>query len=314
MSMRVSTRGTFLAGSIAASALTVAPAQAQTEVLRVLTAPVSVGALPFFAREKGYFAEAGLKVHLTPVTSGAAALAAVVGGSVEIGLTNAGSVAAAVLRNFPLTIIADGSLYDQSKPDNFLCVAPNSLIAKAADLNGKTFAVNGLKQAVQTGAQSWIDENGGDSKTVRFVEMPFSTMAPALESARIDAAIIYEPALTIAAHKVKRIAAPLGAIAPRFSVITFACNRSWVERNKVRAQRFTTAVERAAQWANDNTREAKALLAGYMHISPAVADAMTLPLYPTGVEMSHLQPLVNAMAKYAFLPQRVDVATLITRF
>ena len=316
MSTPLTTRGAFLAGSIATSATVIAarPARAQSEVLRILTAPVGVGALPFFAREKGYFDEAGLKVDLTPVTSGAAALAAVAGGAVEIGLTNAGSVAAAVLRNLPFTIIADGALYDQKKPDTFLCVAPNSPIAKAADLNGKTVAVNGLKQAVQAGAQTWIDANGGDSKTVRFVEMPFSTMAAAIESGRIDAGNIAEPAFTIAGHKVKSIATPEGAIAPIFSVISFACDRSWVERNKARAQRFKSAVERAAQWANDNTREAKTLLAGYMHLAPEVADAMTLSLYPTSLEVSHLQPLIDAMAKYAFIPQRVDANTLITHF
>ena len=310
------TRGAFMAGSIAASATVIAarPARAQSGVLRILTAPVGVGALPFFAREKGYFDEVGLKVDLTPVTSGAAALAAVAGGAVEIGLTNAGSVSAAVLQKLPFTIIADGALFDAKKPDTFLCVAPNSPIAKAADLNGKIVAVNGLKQAVQAGAQSWMDQNGGDSKTVRFVEMPFATMAAAIESKRIDAGNIAEPAFTVAGQRVKKIAAPEGAIAPVFSVIAFACDRSWVEKNRARAKGFKSAVERAAKWANDNNREAKAMLAGYMHISPAVADAMTLALYPTSLEVSHLQPLIDTMARYAFIPQRVDANTIITRF
>jgi len=305
-----------MVGSIAASATVIAarPVRAQSDVLRILTAPVGVGALPFFAREKGYFDEVGLTVDLTPVTSGAAALAAVAGGSVEIGLTNAGSVATAVLRKLPFTIIADGALFDAKRPDTLLCVAPNSPIAKAADLNGKIVAVNGLKQAVQAGAQSWMDQNGGDSKTVRFVEMPFSTMAAAIESKRIDAGNIAEPAFTVAGNRVKAIASPEGAIAPVFSVIAFACDRAWVEKNKTRAKGFKSAVERAAKWANDNNREAKAMLAGYMHISPEVAQAMTLSLYPTSLEVSHLQPLIDTMARYAFIPQRVDANTIITHF
>jgi NitT/TauT family transport system substrate-binding protein len=312
----LTTRGAFMAGSIAASATVIAarPARAQSGVLRILTAPVGVGALPFFAREKGYFDEVGLKVDLTPVTSGAAALAAVAGGAVEIGLTNAGSVAAAVLQKLPFTIIADGALFNAKRPDTLLCVAPNSPIAKAPDLNGKIVAVNGLKQAVQAGAQSWIDRNGGDSKTVRFVEMPFSTMAAAIESKRIDAGNIAEPAFTVAGHRVKAIASPEEAIAPVFSVIAFACDRVWVENNKTRAKSFKSAVERAAQWANENTREAKTMLAAYMQISPEVADAMTLSLYPTSLEVSHLQPLIDTMARYAFIPQRVDANTIITHF
>ena len=41
---------------------------------------------------------------------------------------------------------------------------------------------------------------------------------------------------------------------------------------------------------------------------------MTLSLYPTSLEVSHLQPLIDAMAKYAFIPQRVDACERIIRF
>lgn len=315
MSMQHSSRRTFVVGSVAATATIIArrPARAQSGVVRVLMSPTAVGALPLFAREKGFFDQVGLAVELTPVNSGAAALAAVAGGAVEIGLGNAGSIAAAVLKRLPFTIIADGCLYDQRQPTDFLCVALNSTMAQAADLSGKSVAVNGLKQVMQAGAQSWIDQNGGKSEDVRFIEMPVSTMAAAIESGRIDAAVISEPAMTLAKHKVKVIGTPEGAVAPLFSQIACACDRSWVEKNREHAQRFKSAMERAAQWANDNTREAKALLAENTHISPAIASLMTPTLYPTTLEAAHLQPVVDVMVKYGYLSQRVNANNFITR-
>lgn len=317
MSIRRESRHAFIASSIGASTAILIPRRspAQSGVVRILTTAVAVGALPLYARDKGFFEAAGLAVEVSNnMSSGAAALAAVAGGAVDIGLSNAGSVAAGVLHGLPFTIIADGALYDRRQPTTFLCAAPNSPISKAADLNGKTIAVNGLKQALQAETQQWIDKNGGKSETVRFVEMPVSAMAPAIESGRIDAASISEPAATMAKEKVKVIGTPLDAVAPLFSQISCVSNRRWVEANKDRVQRFRSAMERAAQWANDNAHEAEALLAGYMHISPAIAFSMSPNHYPTTLEASNLQPAINLMAKYGFISKRIDVSSIITSF
>jgi hypothetical protein len=36
------------------------------------------------------------------------------------------------------------------------------------DFNGKTFAINGLKNIGQIGAQAWIDNNGGDLRSLKY--------------------------------------------------------------------------------------------------------------------------------------------------
>ena len=67
-----------------------------------------------------------------------------------------------------------------------------------ADLNGKTLAVAGLGSFAQYSAQYWIDKNGGDSKTVKFVEVSPPEMPAALEAHRVDAAAPFEPGITLA--------------------------------------------------------------------------------------------------------------------
>jgi len=56
----------------------------------------------------------------------------------------------------------------------------------AADLNGKTIGVNGLRDLQQLCAMSWVDKHGGDSKTLHFIEVRSRRWAP-LSLHRIDA-------------------------------------------------------------------------------------------------------------------------------
>lgn len=308
-------RCSFVSGAVAAgsSAFVPRPVRGQESVLRVLTIASGPGALPLFARDTGFFASAGLNVEVTTMNNGAAILAAVAGGAVEIGEGNAGSIAAAFLRGIPLTVIADGGLYDAKKPLTLLCVARDSPIATPKDLNGKRIALNGLKQLGQAGMELWLDKNGGDSRSVGYVEMPFSAFAAALEAGRIDAALIAEPALTLARDKVKIIAAPFDAVAPVFSYAAFAALRDWTAKNRTVAERFSAVIRRTAQWANDDPHAAETLFAKYMNISPALAYSMTPLRYATKLEPSNLQPVIDVMAKYGYLPSSLDAGKLIAR-
>ena len=71
-------------------------------------------------------------------------------------------------------LIGPGGLYTSKTPSTYLIVPKGSPYRTASDLNGKTVAVNTLRGLPQYGTQAWIDKNGGDSKRVKFVELPFS--------------------------------------------------------------------------------------------------------------------------------------------
>lgn len=253
MSIASFSRKTFIFGSLAsASALSVpAKARARTAPLRVLTIASGPGALPLFARDNGFFTTAGLNIDVTTMNNGAAILAAVAGGAVEIGEGNAGSIAAGFLRGIAFNIIADGGL--------------------------------------------------------------FSPMQAAVESGRVDAAMIAEPALARARGKLKIIAAPFDAIAPVFSYAAFTSTRDWVTKNTDLSQRFSSVIRRTAQWANDEPHAALMLLAKYIDIPASLATSMTPLLYATKIENANLQPVIDVMAKYGYLPSSVDAMKLTSR-
>lgn len=247
------------------------------------------------------------------MSNGAAILAAVSGGAVEFGNANSGSVAAAVLRGIPITIIADGGLYTAKHPTTLLCVRPDSPIKGPKDLIGKQIAVNGLKLVADAALEEWLSSGGVDPKNVSFIEMPFSVMQPLLESGRLDAAFIGEPVLSTVRSKVRIIGAPNDTVAPEFSYASYIAKVDWIANNREVAGRFAAVIRQTAEWANANQLASGRILAKYMKIPEALVSEMTRVQYATSLQVSHLQPSIDIMAKYGYIPRRVDASTLITR-
>ena len=61
-----------------------------------------------------------------------------------------------------------------------MLVAANPTVKSGKDLNGKTIGTPGLNTLGEYGVRAWVDANGGDSTTLRFVELPFPVMPAAL--------------------------------------------------------------------------------------------------------------------------------------
>jgi NitT/TauT family transport system substrate-binding protein len=116
------------------------------------------------------------------------------GGSIDVGIGSPSQVAGAKEKGLPFTFFAPGGLYAADAPSSLLMVGKDSSIRTARDLAGKTIAVDNLTSFTQFGAIVWLRKNGVDPATIKFVELPFSSMAGAIEAGRVDAAEIAEPA------------------------------------------------------------------------------------------------------------------------
>jgi NitT/TauT family transport system substrate-binding protein len=177
----------LVAAALVAGAL--APAASQTSpALRIGTTPYDAGAQPYYADALGYFKDAGITVEITAMSSGAAIAAAVASGAVDIAQSNIVSLASAHEKGIPFVILAPASMYYTRFPQTALIVRSDSSIRSAKDLTGKTIATNGLKNIGEVGVDAWIDANGGSAASVKWVEIPPSSTAAALQSGRIDAA------------------------------------------------------------------------------------------------------------------------------
>jgi ABC-type nitrate/sulfonate/bicarbonate transport system substrate-binding protein len=161
---------------------------------------------------------AGIDVQLSRASSGSAVASAVAGGSVDIGKSSIVSIVTAHAKGLPFVWIAPGSMYVPAAPDGGLIVAANSLIKTGRDLNGKIVATPVLGDLNTIATRAWVDQNGGDSKQIQFVEVPVAAQAAALDEGRIAAGGIINPFLgeALASGKTRFLAPFYSAIANRF--------------------------------------------------------------------------------------------------
>ena len=309
-------RATLLAGFAATAAtITIVPtvARAQATPVRVLTVASDGGALAIYAKEQGFFERAGLDADVQTSTSGAAILAALAGGSIDVAESNVGSFAAGAMTGLPFTVIADGSLYLARKPTVSLCVGKDSPYKSVTELTGKKIGLNGVHNLTQAAVLACLDHHGVDWKTVGFLELPFSQMGEMADTGKVDAVLIAEPALSLARTRLRVIDSPYNYIAPQFSLASYGANTDWVAKNRPTASRVSAALRQTAVWANANPQSSGKILVNALKMSDVVVSTMTRCEYAPTLDNANLQPSIDVMAKYGYLTKRVDGNTLITR-
>src|SRR5437867_10516153 len=141
---------------------------------------LKVGYLPltdflgmYAAIEQGYMADEGLKLDLQAMAGGATIIPAIVGGSLDFGISNYVSVIVANGQGIKIKALSDSAYGSRASPPFAIIVKKGSPIKTAKDLNGKKVAVNTRNGIVHVGVMEWIERNGGDPKTVQYVELPF---------------------------------------------------------------------------------------------------------------------------------------------
>ena len=275
------------------------PSYGQTAAtVRVATLPVDAGAEVFYAKDMGFFAKAGLDVSIESIQNSNALAAAVLANAVDIGYVNFVSIAAAHQKNIPFVAIAPGALYSAKTHSTALLASAGSPIRIGKDLNGKVVATQGLGTINEYGARAWVDQNGGDSSSVKFVEVAFSEMPTAIAAGRVDAAVITEPYLTQAKRSLRVIGYPFDVIAPEVSLSAWTTTSAWAKEHPDLVSRFAAAIRETAVWANKNQAKSGEILAKYTRIDPATVAAMVRVHYAERLAASTVQAEIDISAKY----------------
>ena len=91
---------------------------------------------------------------------------------------------------------ANGAMWDPKKPFTLTLVAADSPIKTAPTSTARSLAQRRAQRYRAAGVMAWVDKNGGDSKTLKWVEIPNSAPAAALAEHRVDGCtMLNEPAV-----------------------------------------------------------------------------------------------------------------------
>ncbi len=274
---------------------------------------------PFFiAVERGFFKDSGLDINATAMVGGAAIQPALASGALNIGWSNVVSVYQGHLEGFDVRFIANGAINKRSTNDVFgFQVAVDSPIKSAKDLGGKTIAANSLSNIIQASGRHWIDNNGGDSSKVKWVEIPFPQMEAAIVQKNIDAFVAVEPFVTVPSQvnkKTKVLGYPLGGIAPRLLIASYFCSEAWTQKNSDAVKAFITALGRGIDAHNANPEEAKATIAKNTGLNPEFLKLMALPAFEKKILESDLQPLMDVALQYKLIDRKFPPRDVISKY
>ncbi len=280
---------------------------------KVATAPTMGAQTALFAQSAGIFKKYGLDVEIVAMSSGQAATAAVVGGSVQAAYVNVISLAEAHTRGVPIEAFAPGGYYTSAKPYGLLFVRKDSPIHTGADLNGKTIGSGALKDINAICALAWIDANGGDSKTVRALEVPNNVLMPAIDEGRIDVATILPPYLAQAldSGKYRVIGKPYDGVAKNFEIAVWAGSTDYAKQNPDVVRRFAAAMRESAQIAIANPAKAVDVTAKFTGVDPAIVLRGPGPNEPQYIEPSDIQPAIDAALRYGAITKGFDAAEVL---
>ena len=287
----------WLASGAAAAALATARRSgAQTaDVIHVGVGQIESHAEAYYAQEMGFFTQRGLNVEIKPLRNGATIAAAVAGGDLQLGCSTVLQLTQARGHDLPFVIVAAGAVHDARGAHTVgLAVAAGSRITSAKELNGKTIAASTLNGLDQLVTAVLVDKSGGDSATLKFVELSPRAMVEALDGGRIDAASMEEPELSAAGTRIRSLGDGEDAIANRFVTTAYFTTTDWLAKNKGIARRFAEAIFAAGTWAMANPEKAGTVLQKYYSFK----DARATQRFATKNDRAELGSLVKAAVQY----------------
>ena len=243
-----------------------AAAQGPLEKIRVAGPPTEDMTNLYYAIKTGMFQRAGLDVSMVPTGSGAAATAAVIVGTYELAKTSLLAVFAAHLREIPIAIVAPEIVHTPRNrvAEAELQIATDANYKTGADLNGKTIGVPALGDVNTLATRAWVDKNGGDWRSLKFVEIPNSALEAAIVQHRIDAAMLQSPQLdfSLAAGTTKTLGDGYGAVAPSFMSGAYVARTDWASQHADSLRRFTRVYVDATTYVNNHPAETVPLVHG----------------------------------------------------
>jgi NitT/TauT family transport system substrate-binding protein len=303
-----------LAALSALGAASIVQAGAQElHAVRVLELPTDGAKSVLYAQKAGLFRKRGIDANIVAMGSGSAIYAAVVGGSADIGSGSLWPVYQAYAHGLPLRIIAPASVYSSEHPDAFLLVRKDAPIRVPRDLNGKIIGGDSVGDIGVMATRAWLDQHGGDGKSLRTVELKPTEALAALDAGRIDMATLKPPYLAGAqkSGNFRVLGAPYDAIAPLYLVSCWVATVDYIAKNPDIIYGFVAGLTEAAHYTNAHQDETIGLVAAFSGQDAVAVASGFRSITAETVTLAELQAPLDFAYKWGIISQHIDLSGLL---
>lgn len=299
--------GTAACGSGESGPATTADGGIETADLTVLAFPSFNGLGAAVADTADIFAEKGLNVTLSTAATPAEATPQLLGGQVQFALMDMTVPILARTRQVPLKLVAPGTSGQIPEHDGEIgfvniWVRTDSDFTNLKDLENSTIAVPQINSQIWQDVRAAIDEDGGDSSKVEFMEAP-NTIA-ALKSGQCDATTTAEPGGTnTLSDPDLRPLAPIesagGAVA-----YAYVTTEEFLNKNPNTVAAFMEAILEANARANDDEAARIEAAGSFMDVPPELLEKSIFPVYATeAISETDVTTAIDRMVTYGLLDE-----------
>jgi NitT/TauT family transport system substrate-binding protein len=289
-------------------------AETQPTTLRVGVIPIADVAPLYLGMKEGFFEEQQLEIEPQLAEGGAAITPAVVSGDFQIGFSNTISLLIAASQDLPVEIISQGVLGGKTEEEAWadLLVLKDGPVKQPTDLEGKTIAVNTLKNICEVTIKASLEKDGVAVDTLKFAEVPFPDMNAALEAGRVDGACVVEPFVSQGTAGAARGIDPFYVrTAPDLTVATYFTSKQYAEENADVVDRFVQAMNKSLTYAQENPDAVRQVLLDYTEIPPEAVEQIQLPIWRPDLNEPTIELLSELSVKYGLIEEQPDLGELI---
>jgi NitT/TauT family transport system substrate-binding protein len=308
----------LLAAALLGGSTTAASAGARlpsSTAITVGSTPALQNASLYLASQNGTFKKHNLEMTPKTVTSGQEAIPLLLNGQIQFTAADSLGAILAIAHKVPLVFVAPAAYTpsDPSRDSTALLVKGNSSITTASGFNGKTIAVNAIGGIVQLAAEASIDLAGGDSSSIKFVEIPFPQMIAAVQGGQVDGAVEAEPFVALGKDGGLRSVLPATSkTMAGVPTVVYVTSKAYAAAHPGIVKDFAASLVAANSELAKNPEEVRTVGAKSTDVTAAALAKITLPVFrPTPMTVSSLLKLQTLMVKYKLIPAPLKLAPFV---
>jgi NitT/TauT family transport system substrate-binding protein len=284
-----------------------------TQAITVGTSPAILNVSLYYAAQSGLFTKNQLSETPKVLTSGEAATPLLLNGQIQFAANDPVGVITAISENVPVVFVAAAGYpsTDPSKDITGLMVKPS--IKSAADLDGKTIAVNALGGNLELAAKAAIDKAGGNSSSMKFVVMSLQTMDAAVESGKVAGAVESEPFITSGKSSgLSDLLSVASTAEPGVPTVVYMTSKSFASSHPDEVTKFIASLNAADSALSKSPATIRAVAVKSTGAPAALLAKSNLPVFTSAaVSLASLDELQNLMIKYKLLSKKIDLSNYI---
>jgi NitT/TauT family transport system substrate-binding protein len=264
--------------------------------------------------QEGFFKERDLDVKVTPSQGGATVVPAVVSGDSDIAGSNLVSVLLAQGKDIPVKIVAPGTFVRGKRSEDFSAIlaAGDGDIRSPKDLEGKTLAVNTLKNVAEVAAKASLAKQGVDVSEIELAEVDFPDMNGALAEGRVDAAFQIEPFVSLALKEGHRVIdRPYVGTKPGLQIGCYFTSEQYLSQNEDVVERFRQGVADTAAAIAEDPSAFREFLPEASEIPPPAAQKAILPAWKAENDQASLDLTAELMERYGVVGEKPDTSDAV---